>query len=138
MSNEWKDYQHDIRADFEYNFESSLDSIPDGWMKSFIPQFKDELFESLGAFADEIMFYQIKEKFGVLTVYWNFPDKEYYTDKDFNDIEELVPIVQGIIKKYTEISKNTCIVCGKTATHMTDYGWIVPLCDNCEVKRFAF
>ena len=138
MSNEWKDYQHDIRADFEYNFESALDSIPDGWMKSFIPQFKDELFNALGAFADEIMFYQIKEKFAELTVYWNFPDKDYYTEKDFDDMEELVPIVQDIIKKYTEISKNTCAVCGGLATHTTDYGWIVSLCDNCEVKRFAF
>jgi len=44
MSNEWKDYQHDIRTDFEYNFESAIDGIPDGWIKSFFPQLKDELF----------------------------------------------------------------------------------------------
>ena len=138
MSNEYKDYQRDLRADFEYNFESSLDSIPDGWMKSFMPRFKDELFESLGAYADEIMFYQIKEKFGELTVYWNFPDKDYYTEKDFSDIEELAPTIQDIIKKYTEISKNTCVKCGKPATYMTTCGYIASWCDDCEVKRFIF
>ena len=132
MSNEWKDYQRDLRSDFEYNFESALE-IPDGWINSFIPQLKDEMFKALGAYADEIMFYQIKEKYGQLTVYWNFPDKDYYTDVDNKDIEEIIPIIQNIIEKYTETSKNTCIVCGKAATHMTT-GYIVPLCDNCEDK----
>ena len=138
MSNEWKDYQRDLRSDFEHNFESAIDSIPDGWMKSFFPKLKDELFEALGAYADEIMFYQIKEKFGELTVYWNFPDKDYYTDKDYDDLKELVPIIEDIIKKYTEISKNTCVMCGKAATYTTTWGWIAPFCDDCEVKRFAF
>ena len=130
MSNEWKDYQRDIREDFEHNFDASLDSIPEGWMKSFITQFKDELFNILGAYADEIMFYQIKEKFGQLTVYWNFPDKDYYTDKDYDDLKELVPIIEDIIKKYTEISKNTCAICGKIATKFT-IGWVMPICEEC-------
>ena len=133
MSNEWKDYQRDLRADFEYNFESAMDGIPDGWIESFFPQLKDELFNASGAYADEIMFYQIKEKYGQLTVYWNFPDKDYYTDLDNKDIEEVIPTIENIIKKYTEISKNTCIVCGKAATHMTT-GYFVPLCGNCENK----
>lgn len=135
MSNEWKDYQRDLRVDFEYNFESALDSIPNGWMNTFIPQLKDELFQVLGAYADEIMFYQIKEKFGELTIYWNFPDRDYYTEKDDNDIEELIPIVKNIIKKYVEISKNTCAICGKRATYMTACGWIAPFCDSCEYPK---
>ena len=133
MSNEWKDYQHDLREDFANNFVDAIDGIPDGWIKSFMPQLRDELFKACGAYADEIMFYQIKEKYGQLTVYWNFPDKDYYTDLDNKDIEEIIPTIQSIIKKYTEISKNTCIVCGKAATHMTA-GYIVPLCDSCEDK----
>ena len=132
MSNEWKDYQCDIRTDFEYNFEAAIDGIPDGWMESFFPQLKDELFKACGAYADEIMFYQIKEKYGQLTVYWNFPDKDYYTDVDNKDIEEIIPTIENIIKKYTEISKNTCFVCGKTAIHMTTGYYIATLCDSCE------
>ena len=130
MSNEWKDYQHDLRADFEYNFESALE-IPDGWINSFIPQLKDELFKVLGAYADEIMFYQIKEKYGALRVYWNFPDKDYYTEKDDMDIKELIPVIRSIVEKYVYISENICTVCGKAATHMAT-GYIEPLCDNCD------
>lgn len=138
MSNEWKDYQRDLRADFEHNFVAAIDSIPNGWMKSFMPHLRDELCEACGAYADEIMFYQIKEKFGQLTVYWNFPDKDYYTEKDYADLDELVPVIQNIINKYVEISKNTCVKCGKVASYMTTYGYIAPWCNNCEVKRFAF
>ena len=45
---------------------------------------------------------------------------------------------KDIINKYTEISKNTCVKCGKQATYMTTWGYIAPWCDECEVKRFAF
>lgn len=130
MSNEWKDYQRDLREDFEYNFESALE-IPDGWIESFIPQLKDELFNALGAYADEIMFYQIKEKYGALRVYWNFPDRDYYTEKDDMEIKEIIPVIQNIVEKYVYISERTCTACGKPATHMST-GYIEPLCNNCD------
>ena len=129
MSNEWKDYQRDLRTDFEYNFESAIDGIPDGWEHSFFPQLKDELFEACGAYADEIMFYQIKEKYGALRVYWNFPDRDYYTEKDDMDIKELIPVIRSIVEKYVDISEKTCVVCGQAATHMTT-GYIVPVCQE--------
>ena len=138
MSNEWKDYQRDLFIDFEDNFVAAIDGIPHGWIKSFMPQLRDELFNALGAYADEIMFYQIKEKFGRLTVYWNFPDKDYYTEYNYADINELIPIVQNIVKRYEEISTNTCVVCGKPATYMTTWAYIAPFCDDCEVKRSIF
>ena len=138
MSDGWKDYQHDLHADFEYNFEAAIDGIPDGWLKSFFPQLKDELFKVCGAYADEIMFYQIKEKYGQLTVYWNFPDKDYYTDVDNKDIEEIIPTIENIIKKYTEISKNTCVTCGKAATYTSTWAYIAPFCDDCERTRHIF
>ena len=138
MFKEWKYCQPELLEDFEYNFDAALDSVPDGWMKSFIPQFKNELFNTLGTYADEITFYQIKQKFDELVVYWNFPDKDYYTNNDYEELEKLVPIIQDIIRKYTEISKNTCVKCGKAATYTTTYGYITPFCDDCEVKSFAF
>lgn len=138
MSNEWKDYQRDLRADFEHNFECALDCIPGGWEKSFIPQLENELFEALGSYADEIMFYQIKEKFGELTAFWNFPDRDYYTDEDYDELEKLAQVVGNIIQKYTEISKNTCAICGEAATHMTTFGWIEPLCNACDLPKLKF
>lgn len=106
MSSEWKDYQRDLRADFEYNFDVAIDGIPGGWMELFFPQLKDELFEACGAYADEIMFYQIKEKWNMLRIYWNFPDKDYYTDEDYKCIDELIVGINEVVNKYTEISKN--------------------------------
>ena len=106
MSNEWKDYQRDLRADFEYNFESAIDGIPDCWMNTFVPQLKDELFEACGAYADEIMFYQIKEKWNELRIYWNFPDRDYYTNEDHRSLDELIVQIDALINKYVEVSKN--------------------------------
>lgn len=138
MSNGFKDYLNDLRSDFEYNFELALDPMPNGWMKEVIPQLKDELFNALGSYADEIAFYQIKEKFGELVVYWNFPDKEYFNEDDNTELKELVPYIENIIKKYRDISKKTCIVCGKPATYTTTWAYVAPFCDDCEINRKIF
>lgn len=138
MSNGFKDYLHDLRSDFENNFELALDPIPDGWMKKIVPQLKDELFNALGSYADEIEFYQIKQKFDELVVYWDFKDEEYFNDYDHAELKELVPCIEDIIKKYKDISKNTCVVCGKPATYTTTWGYIAPFCDDCERNRSLF
>lgn len=138
MSNCFKNYMHNLRLDFEHNFELALDPLPNGWMKEIIPQLKDELFNALGTYADCIMFHQIKEKFGELTVYWNFPDMEHFSEDDCAELEELVPCIEDIIKKYKDISKNTCVVCGKPATYTTTWGYIAPFCDDCERNRSLF
>lgn len=127
-----------LRYNFEHNLVSALNSIPNGWMKSFMPNFKEELFEALGEYADAIMFYQIKEKFGELVAYWNFPDEDYYTDDDYVNLDKLVPVVEDIIKKYTEISKNTCVMCGEAAVMTTIGGWIAPFCDKCKKPKLHF
>ena len=45
MSNEFKDYYYDSREMFD-DAVSELDSLPSGWVSSFVPQLKDELFEA--------------------------------------------------------------------------------------------
>ena len=37
--------------------------------------------------------------------------------------------VYEIIKKYENLSRNTCISCGEPATKISD-GWISPFCDK--------
>jgi len=59
---------------------------------------------------------QIKEKFGELR--WS----DSGIPKDSK--------VWGIIGKYSEISRKTCINCGKPATKIST-GWISPYCDDC-------
>ena len=38
--------------------------------------------------------------------------------------------VFNVIQKYEDLSWNTCIKCGKPATH-TSRGWISPYCEDC-------
>jgi hypothetical protein len=56
---------------------------------------------------------QIKEKYGYL---------RWYAARDTTD-------TLNIIRKYENISENTCIVCGKDATYRS-MGWVCPYCDE--------
>lgn len=135
MSNEWKDYQADLRSDFESNVECFDYDLPIGWVKSFIPKFKDELFTLLGPYAGDFEVLQVKQKWEALRLYWHFPDRDYYNDEDYDCLEELVPKVDELINKYVDISKKTCVVCGEPATYITNFGYIAPYCGNCDTKR---
>ena len=64
------------------------------------------------------MITDIKEKYGTLRWYDNGNTGSGY----------------DIISKYARLSEDTCIKCGKPATHMTE-GWIMPLCDECDAKK---
>ena len=101
--------------DFDWEY-TELDDMPDGWRKAFGEQMCAELKTALdhAGLTDQYMIVQIKEKYGMLRWYDNG-----YTDE-----------VESIIEKYEEISKRTCIICGKPATVMTT-GWISPYCDDC-------
>lgn len=106
MSNEFKDYYYDSREMFD-DAVGELDSLPSGWVRSFVPQLKDELFEALGQYAEDLYILQCKEKYGEMRLYWCFPDRDYYTDEDYDNLEELCPTIQDIVDKYTEISRET-------------------------------
>lgn len=103
----------------EYDYEyTEADDLPEGWMKAFGEQMFGEIRDALieDNDLDRWRIVQIKEKFGELRLY----DNGYKTGSRVPDI----------IDKYTEMSRRTCIVCGKPATRIT-IGWISPFCDNC-------
>ena len=104
---------------------TELDAMPCGWRKAFgIQMCKDlrkQLWKEGNLFKYRIT--QIKEKWGILCWYNESASKEVYE----------------IIKKYEKLSRNICIVCGKSATKISD-GWISPYCDKhfpkeCEVYQ---
>lgn len=99
--------------DYEY---TELDSMPEGWRIAFGEQLCAELKEELEKTGrlDDYRIVQIKEKFGSLRWYSNWNTDEGYK----------------IISRYTELSKRTCICCGKPATRFTT-GWYSPYCDEC-------
>lgn len=127
MSNGFKDYMNDAREQFDANTEA-LNNLPVGWVKSFVPQMKDELFNALGSYAYEFHIDQAKEKWAALRVYWHWADKEH-CEHEWHDLNELTQTISEIIYKYTDISFNTCVECGEDASGYTRY-YVVPACDE--------
>ena len=97
MSNEYKDWKAELRQIFEEKVRD-LNFLYDGWVNSFVPQLKDELFELLGSYVEQFVVLQIKEKFGQLRIYWNF-DLDGLVDKYVEDVEELYEEVENLLNK---------------------------------------
>lgn len=119
MSNECRDYYSDLRKNFD-DATNSLNYLPRGWVNSFVPQLKDELFDVLGQYAEDFCVLDCKEKYGNMRLYWHFPDRDYYTDEDYDYLEKLCPKIEDIINKYEVISGFICVKCGAEATHFKD------------------
>lgn len=68
-----------------------------------------------------VRFDQIKEKFGILTVYQSAPNSVY----DESD---------RIIREAEKESSTTCEYCGKPGK-ANDTGWITTLCEECRQKK---
>lgn len=132
MSNEYKDWIRDLRETFEEKVKE-LNIMYDGWVNSFIPQLKDELFDLLGSYVEQFNVLEIKEKFGSLRIYWCF-DLDGLQDEYVEDVEELYEQIEELLRKYSDISGKTCIVCGEPGV-MRDDGWMTPWCDKCYEKR---
>lgn len=98
---------------------TELDEMPEGWRIAFAEEMCKEIHEVLlkTNSVDSYRVLQVKEKYGSLCWYHTFAPDE----------------LEPIIDKYEEISKKTCIVCGRPATKIHK-NWIGPLCDECVKK----
>jgi hypothetical protein len=134
MSNEYKDWKADLRQIFEDKVRD-LDFLYDGWVNSFVPQLKDELFELLCSDVEQFNVLQIKEKFGELVILWYF-DLDGLEDKYIEDVDELYEKIDELRHKYAELSSKTCIVCGEPGVMRDDY-WSTPWCDKCYENRYG-
>jgi hypothetical protein len=134
MSNEYKDYINDLRAIFNYKMRE-VEFLYDGWRNSFVPAMMDEMFYALGSYVEDFEVYQIKEKYGSLTIYKGWKDREY-TEEEFNDIDNINAELNLIIEKYRNISAHTCVQCGGKATFLSAH-WVIPWCDNCRDRKLG-
>lgn len=101
---------------------TAVDYMPKGWWRCFGDMMFTEMSDAIkkaGAFND-LNYYptEIKEKYGSLRIYMS-----YY-----------IPEVEEIIDKYSYISENCCIFCGKPDTAITSDYWIVCECEECYKK----
>jgi hypothetical protein len=113
MSNEYKDYQRALLVDLTTKMREVGD-LYDGWRKTFVPDMIYELYEVLGSYVEDFEVYQIKEKFGSLTIYWGWKYRDC-TDEEIADHNKLEDAVNDVIAKYKKISERTCVQCGGKA-----------------------
>jgi len=94
---------------------TELDALEPGWKKKFGKEICEDIKKQLKKEGNlyKYRITQIKEKWGYLHWYDNGSHE-----------------IMKIINKYEEISRHTCIVCGKPATKISK-GWISPYCDDC-------
>lgn len=129
MSNEYKEWRNDIMAILNVKMRLA-DLLPDGWTSTFIPALKMELANVLGSYVEDFMVLDIKEKYGIMRMYWNWEHRNY-TEEESEDLRELTYKIEDILAKYEQISEKTCVVCGKEATMMAT-GWVMPVCTEHE------
>lgn len=95
-----------------------IDCMPPGWRK----RFGWSIVRDIDRFLKEhnITDYhidQVKEKYGELRWYDNGSSLLY----------------NNVIRKYEDLSRYTCVYCGKPAPYMS-LGWICPYCESCKKK----
>lgn len=113
--NRWTD---EVPKDYNYEW-TELDDMSKGWRKAFGLQMCEEIRKDLIKYdyLNDFRIAQIKEKFGGL---------RFYVGAIPRDSE-----VFEIIKKYEDLSFETCEICGKPAETINDCGWLTTICDSC-------
>lgn len=117
-----RDMTDSVPEDYDYSY-TVLDMMPEGWKNAFGTQLCEDIKNVLlkADYLDDYRIAEIKEKYGQLRWY------------DYGVPEEISDELQDVIDYYTELSEETCVLCGKRATHYTK-GWIMPVCVNCGKK----
>ena len=112
------EWNGEIIEDYDY-ISTNLDDMPDGWRKAFGEMMCEEIKQELVRcnYLNEYRILQIKEKYGELRWYDNG-----------TPIDCKVP---EIIDKYSILSQNICIICGKPDVPIINNGWISPYCKKC-------
>ena len=112
------DWSGEIVKDYDYT-STYLDDIPVGWKIAFGEMMCEEIKQELIRcnYLNEFRIVQAKEKFGGLRIYTNG--------------EPVDCKVQQIIDKYSTLSENICVICGKPDVPITNNGWISPYCKKC-------
>jgi hypothetical protein len=88
----------------------------DGWYKIL-----EELCEQIK--DSGVIFSQIKEKFGMLTIYYHGT-----TTKSDQEVSDLIHEAESK-------SREVCERCGEPGKCISDHGWLTTLCKKCRVMR---
>lgn len=113
-----RDWNDEELKDYAYSW-TLMDEIPRGWRIALGELLFDELKEECEKvnYLNDLRLVQIKEKFGGLRIYTNGEPE----GSNINDI----------IEKYSLLSENICIKCGKPDVSMVNDSWVSPYCLDC-------
>ena len=107
--------------DYEWPSTCALNWLPEGWVEAFGEEMCQELDIALRKTEEYAEAYvaEAKEKFGELRM-WLHPHNDE---------------IERIVMKYAEISRHTCLYCGKIDIPMLNIGgWWSPYCRHCYDK----
>lgn len=105
----------------------------DGWLPLLIPIY-DFLVNYNNTHKTQIKLTQVKEKFGILTIYYNTNDIKDY---DLDEVNEGIDLLQELILTASKESNKICEFCGsKINVEKTTEGWIKTLCPTCREKWY--
>lgn len=108
-----------ISKDYDYTWINW--GCSPGWEKAYGNMYMKELGDEIKRIGQkDFMILQEKEKFATHRLYTNGTSEKAYE----------------IIDKYEFISEHVCYFCGRPDTHVTDTGWILPVCPKCYEKKW--
>ena len=108
-----------IPKDYDYTYINW--GCSPGWDKAYGMMYLKELGDEIKRIGQkDFMILQEKEKYG---------RHELYTNGTSEKAHE-------IIDKYEFISQHVCYFCGRPDTHVTDMGWVLPVCPKCYEKKW--
>ena len=108
-----------IPKDYDYTYINW--GCSPGWEKAYGNMYMKELGDEIKRIGQkDFMILQEKEKFGSHRLYTNGTSEKAHE----------------IIDKYEHISEHICYFCGRPDTHVTDMGWILPVCPKCYEKKW--
>ena len=108
-----------IPKDYDYTYINW--GCSPGWEKAYGNMYMKELGDEIKRIGQkDFMILQEKEKFGQHRLYTNGTSEKAHE----------------IIDKYEHISEHICYFCGRPDTHVTDMGWILPVCPKCYEKKW--
>ena len=113
-----RDWNDEELKDYAYSW-TLMDEIPRGWRIAFGELLFDELKKECERinYLNVLRLVQVKEKFGGLRIYTNGEPE----GSKINDI----------IEKYSLLSENICIKCGKPDVNIVNDSWVSPYCLDC-------
>ena len=111
-----EEMRYKIDENYHYTY-TELDAMPEGWRKAFGEMMCEEIYNALVDCGglDNYRIEDIKEKYGFL---------RWHSSPSYKEVEE-------IIDKYSTLSENICVICGKPDVPITNNGWISPYCKKC-------